>query len=103
MKTNQVTLTKKDSVTTATGKKLYLATFELTSGQYGQPFVKAFYAKNEKSLEKEIHKYLLAYYGDGNVSEVKHDVYYYFDGEVAVKDLGWQEVTSFKQLVNKLL
>ena len=103
MKTYQAIPAISDSVTTSNGKKLYLATFELTSGQYGQPFVKAFYAKNEKSLEKEIHKYLLAYYGDGNVSEVKHDVYYYFDGEVAVKDLGWQEVTNFKQIVNKLL
>ena len=103
MKTYQAIPAKSDSVTTSNGKYLYLATFELTSGQYGQPFVKTFYAKNEKSLEQNIHKYLLAYYGDGNVSEVKNDVYYYFDGEVVVKDLGWQKVTNLKQLVNKLL
>ena len=102
MKTNQNAPAKSDPVTTSNGKKLYLATFELVSGEYGQPFAKAFYAKDEKSLEQEIHKYLLAYYGDGNVSEVKNDIYYYFNGEVTVKDYGWQRITSFKQLVNKL-
>ena len=92
-----------NSITTSNGKKLYLATFELVSGEYGQPFVKTFYAKDEKSLEQEIHKYLFAYYGKGNTLKVENDIYYYFNGEVIVKDYGWQRITSFKQLVGKLL
>lgn len=92
-----------ENVTTSNGKKLYLATFELFSGQYGQIFYQAFYAKNEKQLDKEIHKYLKEYYGEENIPKVDEDDYYYFDGEVSVKKHGWEEVTSFKQLVNKLL
>lgn len=91
------------NVTTSTGKKLYLATFELISGQYGQFFYQAFYARNGKNLENQIHKYLKNYYDQGNNTGIKDKTYYYFDGEVAVKNHGWEEITSFKQLVNKLL
>jgi hypothetical protein len=88
---------------TSNGKKLYLATFEFISGEYGQVFEKAFYVKDEERLEKEIHNYLINYYGKGNTSEIDSNVYYYIYGEVAVKNHGWQEITDFEQLVNKLL
>ncbi|MEW6002520.1 MAG: hypothetical protein AB1638_07750 [Nitrospirota bacterium] len=83
--------------------KLYLTTFELFSGQYGQIFYKAFYAKNEKSLENQIHKYLKNYYDKGNNTGIEGKTYYYFDGEVAVKNHGWEEITELRELVNKLL
>jgi len=91
------------NVITSKGKKLYLATFELVCGEYGQIFEKAFYAEDEKQLKRESHKYLINYYGRGNTSEVEKNAYYYFNGEVAVKQHGWEEITSFEQLVNKLL
>lgn len=91
------------NVMTSNGKNLYLATFKFVSGEYEQLFEKAFYAKDKKRLEQEIHKFLFGYYGKCNTSQVENDVYFYFNGEIAVKDLGWQRVTSFKQLVNKLL
>jgi hypothetical protein len=40
---------------TPNGRKLYLATFELISGEYGQIFYQAFYARDENSLENKIH------------------------------------------------
>jgi hypothetical protein len=83
------------SVLTSNGKKLYLATFELISGQYGQMFYQAFYASNNKSLENQIHK--------GNNTSIEGNFYCYFNGEVAVKKHGWEEIISFKQLVNRLL
>lgn len=49
------------------------------------------------------HEYLINYYGDGNTSEIDGDVYYYWNGEIAVKNQGWQEITEFEQLVNRLL
>lgn len=39
-------------VTALNDEKLYLARFELVSGQYGQPFINLFYATNEKDLKK---------------------------------------------------
>ncbi len=84
-------------------KKLYLATFELLSGQYGQIFYKAFYARNEEKLQKEVHKYLRDYYDRGNVTEIDGNVYCYFNGEVAVKQHGWEKITNLEQIVNRLL
>ena len=91
------------SVTISPGEKLYLATFELISGQYGQFFYQAFYARNKKNLENQIHKYLKNYYDRGNNTGIEEKTYYYFHGEVAVKKHSWEEITSFEQLVNKLL
>ena len=88
---------------TLKGKKLYLATFEFISGEYRQIFEKAFYVKDKKQLEKEIHRFLVSYYGRGSNSEIDNDVYFYFNGEVAVKNYGWKEITSYKELVNQLL
>lgn len=85
------------------GTKLYLATFELTSGQYGQFFYQAFYARNKKSLENHIHKYLKNYYDKGNNTNIEGDVYYYFYGEVSVKNHGWEEITDMQQIIDKLL
>ena len=90
------------NVITPKGKKLYLATFEFISGEFGQIFHQAFYARDEEQLEKAIHKFLVSYYGRGN-SEIDNDVYFYFNGEVAVKMHGWKEITSYKELVNQLL
>lgn len=42
------------NILTSNGKKLYLATFELISGKYGQFFYQAFYARNERNLENQI-------------------------------------------------
>lgn len=91
------------NVITSKSKKLYLATFELFSGQYGQIFYQAFYARNEKSLGNQIHKYLKNYYDKGNNTNIKGNIYYYFDGEVAVKKHEWEEIKNCEQLVNKLL
>ena len=91
------------NVITSNGEKLYLATFEFISSEYSQPFVKLFYAKDEKDLEVQIHEYLIDYYGIRNTSEVNANVYYYWNGEIAVKQEGWQEITSFRRLVNRLL
>jgi hypothetical protein len=93
----------KTSVTTANAEKLYLATFEFISGEYEQSFEKAFYAKNEEDLEYIIHEFLVNYYGTNNISEIDRNIYYYWNGEVAVKQRGWVEITDFKQLVNRLL
>ncbi len=90
-------------VTRLEKEKLYLADFELISGQYGQPFKMAFYAKDAADLERLIHAYLMDYYGTGNTSEIDGNTYFYWHGEVAVKKYGWERVTSFKQIVNKLL
>jgi hypothetical protein len=73
------------------------------SGEYEQSFQRLLYAKDEKDLGRKIHKYLKNYYGTGNTSEIDGDVYYYWYGEIAVKYFGWEEITSFKQLVNRLL
>ncbi len=91
------------NVITSKGKKLYLSTFELISGQYGQIFYQAFYARNEKNLENQIHRYLKNYYDKGNNTGIKEKTYYYLDGEVSVKNHGWEEITSYKQLIDKLL
>lgn len=84
-------------------KKIYLSTFELISGQYGQIFYKAFYARNEKNLENQIRKYLKNYYDKGNNTGIKGETYYYFDGEVAVKNHGWTEIADCEQLISRLL
>jgi len=64
------------NVLTRNGQKLYLATFELISGQYGQMFYQAFYARNKRSLESQIHKYLKNYYGRGNNTKIEGQTYY---------------------------
>ncbi|OHC00010.1 MAG: hypothetical protein A3G70_08480 [Planctomycetes bacterium RIFCSPLOWO2_12_FULL_39_13] len=93
----------KTNVISSNEEKLYLATFEFISGEYEQSFEKAFYAKNVEDLENKIHEYLINYYGEGNISEIDGNVYYYWNGEVAVMNQGWQEIKDFDQLVNRLL
>ncbi len=83
-------------------KKLYLATFEFISGEYGQIFHKAFYAKGKNDLESQIRRYLAVYYGKGNTSEIAANRYYYWNGEVAVKAHGWEEITDLEQIALKL-
>lgn len=70
------------NITTLNGKKLYLATFELISGEYGQIFYQAFYVRDENRLENKMHKYLKDYYGKRNNTCMEGNVYYYFNGEV---------------------
>ena len=84
-------------------KKLYFANFEFISGEYGQPFVKLFYAKGVRNLRKQIHEYLIDYYGAGNTSEIDENYYFYRFGEVAVKQYGWEEITDLRQLADRLL
>ena len=69
--------------------RLYLATFEFLSGEYIQTFHKTFYAKDDRNLKKEMHDYLVDYYGVGNTSGIENGVYYYWHGEVAIKPIGW--------------
>ncbi|MBS1259567.1 MAG: hypothetical protein MAG551_02640 [Candidatus Scalindua arabica] len=92
-----------ETVITSNDQKLYLATFEFVSGEYEQIFEKAFYAEDDEELENKIHEYLINYYGEGSTPEIDGDVYYYWNGEVTVKELGRQVITNFKQLINKLL
>lgn len=84
-------------------ERLYLVSFEFISGEYGQPFKRTFYAKDERDLQGKIHEYLADYYGSGNTLEIDGSTYVYWHGEVAVKNYGWEEITNFKQLVNGLL
>ena len=91
------------TVTTSNQERLYLVTFEFVSGEYAQTFEKAFYAKTEENLEHKTHEYLINYYGEGNISEIDGNVYYYWNGEVAVKEQRWQQITDINQLVNNLL
>jgi hypothetical protein len=91
------------TVITSNGNKLYLARFEFVSGEYEQSFQRLIYAKSARDVDRKIKKDLRNYYGEGNTSQIDGDVYYYWNGEVAVKNHGWEEITSFEQLVNKLL
>lgn len=91
------------NVITPKSKKLYLAIFELMSEQYGQLFNLLFYARDEKSLEKKIHKYLKNYYDAGNNTSIEGNVYYYLDGDVSVENHGWQEIKDMQQIIDKLL
>ena len=88
---------------TPKGEKLYLVTFDFVCGEYKQIFHKVFYSKDAEDLENKIHEYLIDYYGEGNTSEVDGNDYYYWYGEIAVRHAGWEEITSFEQLVNRLL
>lgn len=84
-------------------KKLFLATFEFISGEYEQSFHRFLYAKDEQDLDWQIKECLSSYYGVGNTCQVKGDIYFYFDEEIAVKATGWLEVKDFKQVVDMLL
>jgi len=84
-------------------EKLYLADFEFISGEYEQLFQIIFYAKDEEHLERKIHKHLVNYYGEGNTSDIGGDVYFYWNGEVAVRNCGWKEIKSFEELLSKHL
>ena len=77
-------------------------TFEFVSGEYGQIFNKTFYAEDESDLENKIHDYLVDCYGRGNTSEIEDNVYYYWNGETAVKPVGWEEIVNLEQIAYKL-
>ena len=83
-------------------RKLYLATFEFISGEYGQIFYKAFYVEEERDLEMKIHNYLVDYYGKGKNSNIEGNRYYYWNSEVAVKIHGWEEIIDLEQIALKL-
>jgi len=85
------------------GKISILQLLSLYVVSMGNFLKKVFYAKHEGDLEKQIHEYLVDYYGEGNTFEIHGNVYYYWHGEVAVKNHGWEEITELGQLVNKLL
>jgi len=91
------------NILTSDSKKLYLATFEFVSGEYEQPFLHLFYAKDAEDLEKIIHEYLLDYYGRGNTSEIDESIYYYWHGEIAVRHRSWEEINNAQQIINRLL
>ena len=91
------------NIITSNGKRLFLATFEFISGEYEQSFHRFLYARDEQDLDWQIKEYLSSYYGIGNTCQVEGDIYFYFDGEIAVKATGWLEVKDFKQVVDRLL
>jgi len=82
------------------GHKLYMADFELASGEYGQPFSHVFEARNPKDLERQISCYLKDYYDGGSRRE--GNVWFYCHDEVAVKLHGWEEVGDPMHVVRKL-
>ena len=88
---------------TSKGEKLYLATFEFVIGEYEQSFHGLIYAKNARDVDRKIKKDLRNYYGEGNTLQIDEDIYYYWYGEVAVKNHGWEVITELEQLVNRLL
>ena len=92
-----------ESMKKSDNERLYLATFEFVCGEYEQSFEKAFYAKDADDVDNKIHEYLKNYYGDGNTLEIDGNVYYYWNGGIAVKSQGWHEIQDFGQLVNRLL
>lgn len=79
-------------------KKIYLATFEFISGEFGQIFRKTFHAKDEEDLEEEIHKYLIDYYGTGNTSEIVRNIYYYWNGEVRLNKRDGKRLQALNSL-----
>lgn len=91
------------NVLTSNGKKLYLVTFEFVSGEYEQSFHRLVYVKNGKDVDNQVHETLSNYYGTDNTSEIDGDDYYYFNSEIAVRYCGWQEITDYKQIVDRLL
>jgi len=90
-------------VTIDNGQKLHLATFEFLCGDFEHRFEKAFYAKDEIDLELKISQYLKVYFGEGEFSQVGENLFYYLEEGVAVEYLGYETITSFEQLVNKML
>ena len=65
--------------------------------------------KMTKNLEGKIpvcqqarHEYLSNYYGTGNTSEMDGNVYYYWNGEVAVMNQGLVKLKPYKLLLQFL-
>lgn len=83
-----------------TGKRVYMADFELISSEYGQPFHHVFEARDEKDLELQIERYLKDYYPGRSRRE--GNVWFYCHDEVAVKIHSWEEVTDPMQVVRWL-
>jgi len=90
-------------LTTNNDDKLYLATFEFLCGEFEHRFEKAFYAKDEIDLELKISHYFEIYFGEGDLSKVGENLFYYLEEGVAVEYLGHERITDFEHLVNKLL
>lgn len=84
-------------------ERLYFVRFEFICGEHEQTFGKAFYAEDEYELEAKIDEYLKNYYGKNSASEVEEDIYYYWDGEVGVKYVGWREINNLQELISELL
>jgi hypothetical protein len=82
--------------------KKYLAEFEFISGEYGQMFFKVFRAKEPEDLEKQVDDYLSDYYGEEGFDEKDGNIYFYNGGAIAVKCHGYEELTSYKCLIEKL-
>ncbi|MCH9024259.1 MAG: hypothetical protein IH931_02915 [candidate division Zixibacteria bacterium] len=81
--------------------KTYLATFEFISGEYGQMFMQVFAARNEREVEKKIQHYLKTYYGDYEAG-CENDTWFYYGGEVAVKNHGFQEIKNPMDVIERL-
>ncbi|MGH7771439.1 MAG: hypothetical protein ACREQA_04310 [Candidatus Binatia bacterium] len=82
------------------GNKLYMVDFELTAGQYGQPFSHAFEARHGQDLERQIAHYLKDYYDGGSRRE--GNVWFYCGDEVAVRLRDWEEISDPMQVVRRL-
>ncbi len=81
---------------------LYFVGFEFACGEYEQSFGKAFYAEDENDLEAKINEFLKKYYGENSAPEIVDDVYYYWNGEVGIRCVGWSEINNLHELIQEL-
>lgn len=91
-----------DFITKHRGMSLYLCRFEFTSGEFGQTFSLLFYARNTRSLEQKVDKYLRGYYPDTR-AEIDGRKYLYCGGAVMVEFDSWTEIMNAQQLINEFL
>ena len=73
------------------------------AGNTGEIFYKAFMRGMKRNCRRKSINIFVIIMIEGNITEIGRDVYCYFNGEVAVKNHGWEEITDFEQIVNRLL
>jgi hypothetical protein len=90
-------------ITVRDSGRLYVAIFDFLCGEYEHRFEKAFYAKDEIDLELKVARYFKVYFGEGELSKVGDNLFYFMEEGVAVEYLGYEMIKDFEHLVNKLL